>query len=89
MFNRLIKKTYAINVLHKHRVKSWAYKLGFELSQLGKYVTGVPEVQDSYKQAEVKPRDGNALVQEIAKDVGFMMASKISAVKVSQISDDP
>ncbi|XP_048509667.1 voltage-dependent calcium channel subunit alpha-2/delta-3 isoform X2 [Athalia rosae] len=62
-------------------VKSWAHKLGFELSQLGKFVTRVQELQESYRQAEVKPRDGNALVQEIAKDIGFMMESKISAVK--------
>ncbi|XP_046416365.1 voltage-dependent calcium channel subunit alpha-2/delta-3 isoform X2 [Neodiprion fabricii] len=62
-------------------VKSWAHKLGFELSLLGKYVTRVQELEESYRQAEVKPRDGAALVQEIAKDIGFLMESKISAVK--------
>lgn len=66
-----------------HRVNSWAHKLGFELSQLGKYVTRVKELQESYNQAVVMPRDGAALVEEIATDVGFMMESKISAVKVS------
>ncbi|XP_046751190.1 voltage-dependent calcium channel subunit alpha-2/delta-3 isoform X4 [Diprion similis] len=62
-------------------VKSWAHKLGFELSQLGKYVTQAQKLEASYAQAEVKPRDGTALVQEIAKDIGFLMESKISAVK--------
>ncbi|XP_076657367.1 voltage-dependent calcium channel subunit straightjacket isoform X4 [Halictus rubicundus] len=62
-------------------VKAWAEKLGFELSQLGKYVTNVEKFHESYKQAEVKPRDGNALVHEIAKDIRAMMESKISAIK--------
>ncbi|XP_076283344.1 voltage-dependent calcium channel subunit straightjacket isoform X10 [Lasioglossum baleicum] len=61
--------------------KTWAHKLGFELSQLGKYVTNVEKFHESYKQAEVKPRDGNALVHEIAKDIRAMMESKISAIK--------
>lgn len=64
------------------RVKTWAHKLGFELSQLGKYVTNVEKFHDSYKQAEVTPRDGNSLVHEIAKDIKAMMESKISAIKV-------
>ncbi|XP_012275894.1 voltage-dependent calcium channel subunit alpha-2/delta-3 isoform X2 [Orussus abietinus] len=62
-------------------VKTWAYKLGFELSQLGKYVTNVEKFQESYSQAELIPRDGSALVQEIAKDIKAMMESKISAIK--------
>ncbi|XP_015440255.1 PREDICTED: voltage-dependent calcium channel subunit alpha-2/delta-3 isoform X2 [Dufourea novaeangliae] len=62
-------------------VKTWAHKLGFELSQLGKYVTNVEKFQESYKQAIAKPRDGNALVHEIAKDIKAMMDSKISAIK--------
>ncbi|XP_011876387.1 PREDICTED: voltage-dependent calcium channel subunit alpha-2/delta-3 isoform X2 [Vollenhovia emeryi] len=62
-------------------VKGWADKLGFELSQLGKLVTNVDKFEDSYKSADVAPRDGNALVQEIAKDIKAMMESKISAIK--------
>ncbi|XP_029036420.2 voltage-dependent calcium channel subunit alpha-2/delta-3 isoform X2 [Osmia bicornis bicornis] len=62
-------------------VRAWAHKLGFELSQLGKYVTNVEKFHESYKQAVVKPRDGNALVHEIAKDINAMMESKISAIK--------
>ncbi|XP_076666830.1 voltage-dependent calcium channel subunit straightjacket isoform X3 [Andrena cerasifolii] len=61
--------------------KTWAHKLGFELSQLGKYVTNVEKFHESYKQAVVKPRDGSALVHEIAKDIKAMMESKISAIK--------
>lgn len=64
------------------RVKTWANKLGFELSQLGKFVTNADKFNDSYKQAVLKPRDGNALVHEIAKDIKAMMESKISAIKV-------
>lgn len=63
-------------------MKTWAHKLGFELSQLGKYVTNVEKFHESYKQATLKPRDGNALVHEIAKDIKAMMESKISAIKV-------
>ncbi|CAL1679526.1 unnamed protein product [Lasius platythorax] len=62
-------------------VKTWAYKLGFELSQLGKFVTKVEKFQESYKTAEITPRDGSALVHEIAKDIKTMMESKISAIK--------
>ncbi|XP_032664937.1 voltage-dependent calcium channel subunit alpha-2/delta-3 isoform X3 [Odontomachus brunneus] len=62
-------------------VKTWAHKLGFELSQLGKYVTNVEKFHESYKQAEVTPRDGKSLVHEIAKDIKVMMESKISAIK--------
>ncbi|KAL0134731.1 hypothetical protein PUN28_001482 [Cardiocondyla obscurior] len=62
-------------------VKGWADKLGFELSQLGKLVTNIDKFEDSYKAADVTPRDGNALVQEIAKDIKEMMESKISAIK--------
>ncbi|XP_034938362.1 voltage-dependent calcium channel subunit alpha-2/delta-3 isoform X2 [Chelonus insularis] len=69
------------NVVSYATVKTWAHKLGFELSQLGKYVTNVEKFEDSYKQAEVKPRDGSALVHEIAKDIKAMMESKISAIK--------
>lgn len=64
------------------RVKTWAHKLGFELSQLGKYVTNVEKFHESYKQAEVVPRDGKSLVTEISKDIKFMMENKISAIKV-------
>lgn len=67
-------------------MKTWAYKLGFELSQLGKYVTNVEKFHESYKQAEIVPRDGKVLVGEIAKDIKAMMESKISAIKV-RISD--
>ncbi|XP_043672455.1 voltage-dependent calcium channel subunit alpha-2/delta-3 isoform X1 [Vespula pensylvanica] len=62
-------------------VETWAEKLGFELSQLGKYVTNVEKFHESYKHAEVKPRDGGALVHEIAKDIKAMMESKISAIR--------
>lgn len=63
-------------------MKGWAYKLGFELSQLGKFVTKVEKFKDSYKTADITPRDGNALVHEIAKDIKTMMESKISAIRV-------
>ncbi|XP_011136363.1 voltage-dependent calcium channel subunit alpha-2/delta-3 isoform X2 [Harpegnathos saltator] len=62
-------------------VKTWAHKLGFELSQLGKYVTNVEKFHESYKQADVTVRDGKSLVREIAKDIKAMMESKISAIK--------
>ncbi|XP_011687396.1 PREDICTED: voltage-dependent calcium channel subunit alpha-2/delta-4-like [Wasmannia auropunctata] len=63
------------------KVKGWAYKLGFELSQLSKFVTKVEKFEDSYKTADITPRDGNALVHEIARDISNMMDSKISAIK--------
>ncbi|XP_071635813.1 voltage-dependent calcium channel subunit straightjacket isoform X2 [Temnothorax longispinosus] len=62
-------------------VKGWADKLGFELSQLGKLVTNVDKFEDSYKSADITPRDGSALVREIAKDIKAMMELKISAIK--------
>ncbi|XP_011643391.1 voltage-dependent calcium channel subunit alpha-2/delta-3 isoform X2 [Pogonomyrmex barbatus] len=67
--------------INSNILKLWANKLGFELSQLGKYVTKVERFEESYKTAEVTPRDGNALVREIAKDIKAMMESKISAIK--------
>lgn len=63
-------------------MKTWAEKLSFELSQLAKYVTKVEKFQESYKPTIVAPRDGAALVIEIAKDIKRMMESKISAIKV-------
>lgn len=63
-------------------MKTWAHKLGFELSQLGKFVTKVEKFQETYKTTSVAPRDGAALVREIAKDIKTMMDSKISAIKV-------
>ncbi|XP_072766737.1 voltage-dependent calcium channel subunit straightjacket isoform X2 [Anoplolepis gracilipes] len=67
-------------------VKTWAHKLGFELSQLGKFVTKVEKFQENYKKelennGKLTPRDGSALVHEIAKDIKIMMESKISAIK--------
>ena len=64
-------------------MKSWARKLGFELSQLGKYATNVQKFEETYKYATVQAKDGSALVREIAKDIKAMMESKISAIKVS------
>lgn len=65
-------------------MKIWAHKLGYELSNLGRFVTKVDKFKASYKSAEVTvtPRDGSALVHEIAKDIKAMMESKISAIKV-------
>lgn len=63
-------------------MKGWAHKLSFELSQLGKLMTKVEKFEESYKFAAVTPRDGNALVHEIAKDIKAMMESKISAIRV-------
>ncbi|KAL6434662.1 hypothetical protein ACFW04_006181 [Cataglyphis niger] len=62
-------------------VKTWAHKLGFELSQLGKFVTKLEKFQESFKTADVTPRDGASIVQDIAKDIKTMMESKISAIK--------
>ncbi|XP_029166338.1 voltage-dependent calcium channel subunit alpha-2/delta-3 isoform X2 [Nylanderia fulva] len=62
-------------------VKTWTQKLSFELTQLGKFVTKVDRFQESYKTADIKPRDGASLVREIAKDIKTMMESKISAIK--------
>ncbi|XP_011260167.1 voltage-dependent calcium channel subunit alpha-2/delta-3 isoform X2 [Camponotus floridanus] len=62
-------------------VKTWGEKLSFELSQLAKYVTKVEKFQENYKSTTVAPRDGAALVIEIAKDIKRMMESKISAIK--------
>ncbi|XP_025988589.1 voltage-dependent calcium channel subunit alpha-2/delta-3 isoform X3 [Solenopsis invicta] len=69
------------SIISHNLVKGWAHKLGFELSQLGKFVTKVEKFEESYKTAEVTPRDGNALVHEIAKDIKAMMESKISAIR--------
>ncbi|XP_020293161.1 voltage-dependent calcium channel subunit alpha-2/delta-3 isoform X2 [Pseudomyrmex gracilis] len=77
----LIEATGRGDSISYNTVKTWANKLGFELSQLGKFVTKIDKFHDSYKLAEVKPRDGNALVHEIAKDIKAMMESKISAIK--------
>lgn len=63
-------------------MKGWAHKLGFELSQLGKLVTKVEKFKENYKTADITPRDGNALVHEIAKDIKTMMEFKISAIRV-------
>ncbi|XP_067204326.1 voltage-dependent calcium channel subunit alpha-2/delta-3 isoform X2 [Linepithema humile] len=62
-------------------VRTWANKLGYELWTLGKYVTKMDKFRESYKTAEVTPRDGRTLVHEIAKDIKTMMESKISAIK--------
>ncbi|XP_043273923.1 voltage-dependent calcium channel subunit alpha-2/delta-3 isoform X3 [Venturia canescens] len=71
-------KPYTIS---HNTVKTWAHKLGFELSQLGKYVTNVEKFSESYKAAKFLPQDGNDLVREIAKSIKAMMESKISAIK--------
>ncbi|XP_014615597.1 PREDICTED: voltage-dependent calcium channel subunit alpha-2/delta-3, partial [Polistes canadensis] len=62
-------------------VKTWAEKLGFELSQLGKYVTNVEKFHESYKHAQVVKNAGGDLAGEIANDIKAMMESKISAIR--------
>ncbi|XP_015188370.1 PREDICTED: voltage-dependent calcium channel subunit alpha-2/delta-3 isoform X3 [Polistes dominula] len=62
-------------------VKTWAEKLGFELSQLGKYVTNVEKFHESYKHAQVVKNAGGDLAGEIADDIKAMMESKISAIR--------
>lgn len=64
------------------RVKPWADKIGFELCQLGKYVTNIQKFHESYKDAKTAPRDGKNLVHDIANDIKTMMSLKISAIKV-------
>lgn len=84
-FNEIYDNGCSLGIIIKEiylRVKTWAHKLGFELSQLGKYVTNVEKFSESYKAAKFLPQDGNDLVREIAKSIKAMMDSKISAIKV-------
>ncbi|XP_011334434.1 voltage-dependent calcium channel subunit alpha-2/delta-3 isoform X3 [Ooceraea biroi] len=79
----LIEAPLRSDSISSKTVKIWANKLGYELSNLGQFVTRVERFKSSYKSSEVTvtPRDGSALVQEIANDIKGMMESKISAIK--------
>ncbi|KAM8713318.1 hypothetical protein ACLKA7_013609 [Drosophila subpalustris] len=62
-------------------VHSWADKLGLELFTLGDFITRRKEVQESFKEAKVVPRQGGALVEMMAKEIEMMMDLKVSAVR--------
>lgn len=40
----------------------------------------------SFKQAQVMPRSGQKIAEEMARDILYMMESRISAVKVGYIN---
>ncbi|XP_055322700.1 voltage-dependent calcium channel subunit alpha-2/delta-3 isoform X3 [Sitodiplosis mosellana] len=66
----------------KHSVvKAWADKLGIELWHLGNFITRRKEVQDSFKTAQVVPRDGKKILENMVMEIESMFKSKISAVQ--------
>ncbi|XP_041769971.1 voltage-dependent calcium channel subunit alpha-2/delta-3 isoform X3 [Anopheles merus] len=62
-------------------VQAWAAKLGGELWHLGDFITRRKEVEESFKQAQVVNKNGAKIVEEMAKDLKYMMDAKVSAVK--------
>ncbi|EAT48840.1 AAEL000121-PA, partial [Aedes aegypti] len=62
-------------------VQGWADKLGGELASLGDFITRRKDVEDSFKQAQVVSKNGQKIVEEMAKDLKYMMDAKVSAVK--------
>ncbi|XP_055687320.1 voltage-dependent calcium channel subunit alpha-2/delta-3 isoform X1 [Lutzomyia longipalpis] len=62
-------------------VHAWAEKLGIELWHVGDFITRRKLVQDSFKQAQVVPRSGQKIADEMAKEILYLMESRISAVK--------
>ncbi|XP_039444984.1 voltage-dependent calcium channel subunit alpha-2/delta-3 isoform X2 [Culex pipiens pallens] len=62
-------------------VQGWAEKLGAELASLGDFITRRKDVEDSFKQAQVVSKNGQKIVEEMAKDLKYMMDAKVSAVK--------
>ncbi|XP_052894831.1 voltage-dependent calcium channel subunit alpha-2/delta-3 [Anopheles moucheti] len=62
-------------------VQAWAAKLGGELWHLGDFITRRKEVEESFKQAQVVSKNGQKIVEEMAKDLKYMMDAKVSAVK--------
>ncbi|XP_055604130.1 uncharacterized protein LOC129752368 [Uranotaenia lowii] len=62
-------------------VQGWAAKLGGELASLGDFITRRKDVEDSFKQAQVASKNGQKIVEEMAKDLKYMMDAKVSAVK--------
>ncbi|XP_055630869.1 voltage-dependent calcium channel subunit alpha-2/delta-3 isoform X5 [Toxorhynchites rutilus septentrionalis] len=62
-------------------VQGWAAKLGGELASLGDFITRRKDVEDSFKQAQVVSKNGQKIVEEMAKDLKYMMDAKVSAVK--------
>uniref|UniRef100_A0A1B0CCX1 Putative secreted protein n=1 Tax=Lutzomyia longipalpis TaxID=7200 RepID=A0A1B0CCX1_LUTLO len=63
-------------------VHAWAEKLGIELWHVGDFITRRKLVQDSFKQAQVVPRSGQKIADEMAKEILYLMESRISAVKL-------
>jgi hypothetical protein len=67
-------------------VKSWSDKLGFELLQLGKFVTKIDKFHENFhKEGEIKINDGKIVVEKIAKNIEGMMNSKIDAIQVGHL----
>ncbi|XP_014217943.1 voltage-dependent calcium channel subunit alpha-2/delta-4-like [Copidosoma floridanum] len=62
-------------------VKTWSEKLGFELQQLGKYVTQIDKFHENYKDVEIKLIVGKSLVETIASHIEVMMRSKVDAIQ--------
>ncbi|XP_055704194.1 voltage-dependent calcium channel subunit alpha-2/delta-3 isoform X3 [Phlebotomus papatasi] len=62
-------------------VHAWAEKLGIELWHVGDFITRRKLVQDSFKQAQVIPRSGQKIAEEMSKEILYLMESRISAVK--------
>lgn len=48
---------------------------------LGDYITRRKDVVESFKQAQIVNRSGSKIVEEIAREIKYMMDSKISAIK--------
>lgn len=64
------------------RVKAWSFKIGFELNELGRYLTNIERFQKSYKDATVKVVEGKTIVQSIASEIEKMLNAKVEAIKV-------
>ncbi|XP_073994494.1 voltage-dependent calcium channel subunit straightjacket isoform X3 [Rhodnius prolixus] len=75
------RNLHAHGNLPKETLDSWVSKLGAELWNFGDVVTRKKEMQDSFKDAKVEPREGLKLVQDIAREIKNMMELKVSAVR--------
>lgn len=49
----------------------------------GDFITRKKDVLESFKQAQIVNRSGSKIVEDIAKEIKYMMDAKISAVKVT------
>ncbi|CAH0395037.1 unnamed protein product [Bemisia tabaci] len=68
-------------LIRRTLVNHWVEKLDADLWHFADFVTRRKEVQESFKDAKLVPRDGLQMVHHIAKEIKQMMDLKISAVK--------